>query len=544
MNRVKFHTINQIDADITTFILSCNRLNELDRTINSFISTNSRPDKLNDQKTKIVILDDSNEPGIFETLVERYGKFSDVICFPRNRGQWWALDFMVSYCDSDYIFYLEDDWEFIKSGYLTKSKQILDKHRDIGIVDISLRNFEWQGMDCYHRKLIDDEFYYKKPWRITNNHLCWQGWVGSPNLKRRDDLIMLGRVEKWHNEWNIDRRFHALGFKSIFLKDQYVTHLGDHCSRMADKRPNGGTVPIDYYPKEVLVNRTYPIHDYWNEDKEFSKKFEESKFKDNDVTLVTMLLNIDREKIDNRNFENHYLSGLSRLLDTRHPIIIFADAKHHSRIRDMRKDLPIELYHYTTHNLEIQNYFESIQKIISNEEWINQSPWMKSSIITSKYYIPLTLMKPRLLNSIMLNNIFLSSHFYWVDCGMMKSYNIPFTFGDMDMNRIHRDGLYMMKYPYSNYQEIHGYSKEGYEKICKNIPNYVCRATFFGGEKNQLIPFFNAFELYLQKSLNNGYIGTEESIFTIIAQNHPEIVTPYMLLTGDISHHLHYLRGK
>lgn len=152
-------------------------------------------------------------------------------------------------------------------------------------------------------------------------------------------------------------------------------------------------------------------------------------------------------------------------------------------------------------------------------------------------------MKTRLLNTVMLNNVFSSSHFYWIDSGMIKSYNVPFTFDIVDMNRIYRDGLYMMKYPYSNYEEIHGYNKRGYEKLCETIPAYVCRATFFGGENKYLIPFFNAYELYLQKSLENGYIGTEESIFTIIAENHPEIVAPYMLLNGDISHHLHYLRG-
>ena len=81
MSKVKFHTVDQPDSDTTTFVLSCNRLDVLDKTLQSFYATR-------DYVTKMVIVDDSAEPGVFETLVERYGKDCDVICFPRNRSQW------------------------------------------------------------------------------------------------------------------------------------------------------------------------------------------------------------------------------------------------------------------------------------------------------------------------------------------------------------------------------------------------------------------------------------------------------------------------
>jgi GT2 family glycosyltransferase len=148
MNKVKIHTTEQPNSDTTTFILSCNRLQVLDETIESFLKTR-------DYVTKIVIVDDSAEQGVFETLVEKYGNFSDVICFPSNRSQWWAMDFMVSWCDTEYIFYLEDDWKLLQSGYLNASKQILRKYRDIGTVDISWRTFENEGIDSYDKTLID-----------------------------------------------------------------------------------------------------------------------------------------------------------------------------------------------------------------------------------------------------------------------------------------------------------------------------------------------------------------------------------------------------
>jgi glycosyltransferase involved in cell wall biosynthesis len=260
MSRLRVHSVEQPESDITSFILSCDRLNLLEKTINSFLETSK-------EETKLVIVDDSANPEVFDKLVDRYGKKFDIICFPENRGQWWALDFMVSYCYTDYIFYVEDDWEFLLPGYLQKSKAILTRYRNIGNVDISRRTYEEYGHITYDDRLIDNEFNFKKHWRISDKHLFWVGWQGSPNLKRRDDLILLGRVEKWHNEWNIDRRFHALGLKSVFLKDKYVEHLGDNQSRMEGKRPTDETCPEHYFPFQLLENRIYPKFEYYHIEK-------------------------------------------------------------------------------------------------------------------------------------------------------------------------------------------------------------------------------------------------------------------------------------
>ena len=93
----------------------------------------------------------------------------------------------------------------IRPIHITGSPVLHQRAEEVRIFDQSLA------------ELVDDMFYWKKLWRISDLHLHWYGWVGSPNLKRRDDLIMLGRVEKWHNEWNIDRKFLGKGFKAVFL---------------------------------------------------------------------------------------------------------------------------------------------------------------------------------------------------------------------------------------------------------------------------------------------------------------------------------------
>jgi len=533
MAQLKIHTIDQPDSDTTTFVLSCNRLDVLSKTLQSFFDTQ-------DYVTKMVIVDDSAEPGIFEKLVEEYGNIADIICFPRNRSQWWAMDFMVSYCDSEYIFYLEDDWELLRPGYLNQSKAILQKYRDVGVIDTSWRTFEWQGIDSYHKGLVDDMFFWKKPWKITDNHLAWHSWVGSPNLRRRDDLIMLGRVEKWHNEWNIDRAFTALGFKGVFLNGEYSRHLGDHCSRMAGQRPDDSKIPYDFYPKEVLANRRAPMINYRELDWTYDYPA--------DVTLVTMVVDISR---GDRCFEEHYIKGLNHLLEVRNPLVVYANPKYHDYIIDRRKQLNkgtsrnrIECRALTLTDIEHRTPFKQIQDIITKDEWLNQADWIKGSALNNPYYIPLTLIKNHLLEQVANSNPLGSKRFYWIDSGMSRSFVVNEPIGTYNFLFLPKDKFFLTSYPYQTNSEIHGCNINTMTDITGDKPSYVCRATLFGGNKDQIAEFNDKYFQLIRLCLEKGTIGTEEAIFTMVEMMNPNLVNRYAMPNGDIKNYLNTIRNR
>lgn len=533
MNRVQTHTIEQPESDTTTFVLSCNRLDVLAKTLQSFFDTQ-------DYVTKMVIVDDSAVPGIFEKLVEEYGDICDVICFPKNRSQWWAMDFMVSWCDTEYIFYLEDDWELLKPGYLNQSKAILQKYREVGSVDISWRTFEWQGIDSYHKGLVDDMFYWKKPWKITDHHVAWHMWIGSPNLKRRDDLIMLGRVEKWHNEWNIDREFTALGFKGVYLNGEYSRHLGDDCSAMEGKRPDDSKIPYDYYPKEVLANRRAPYINY----REMDWLYEYPA----DVTLVTMAVDINR---GDRSFEEHYIKGLDYLLAVRNPLVVYADPKYHDYIVHRRKQLNIatsnnriEVRSLTLEDIEHRTPFTYVQDIIKSDAFINQADWIKDSALTNPYYIPLTFIKNELLQQVATSNPMGSKRFYWIDSGISRSFAISEPISTWNFLFLPKDKFFLTSYAYNADKEIHGYNINTMTSIIGKRPEYVCRATLFGGSKEQILEFNKYYYEYLIQSVDQSVIGTEEAIFTIVEMKHPELVNRYAMPNGDIKNYLNTIRNR
>lgn len=535
MSKIQIHTIAQPLSDVTTFVISCNRLDLLEQTLESFYRTN-------DYLTKMVILDDSGDIGVFEKLVNKYGDRCDIICFPTNRGLWWALDFMTSYCETEYIFYLEDDWEFVNSGYIQESKKILEKYREIGIVDISQRTFEFQGIDSYDRTLVDDHFYWKKPWKITDYHAAWHIWCGSPNLKRRDDMLMLGKVEKWHTEHNIDRKFTSLGFRGVFTKNKYVEHIGDNRSKMVYKRQFENKIPYDYYPLEILKNRTKPKMDYYELDQIYEYP--------GDVTLVTCLLDLNR---NDRSFEEHYLSGIENLLSVRYPLVVFSSPEYHENLSSKRRDMNIAtsdnkiyLESLTLDTITNLPFYEAIQKIIRSSSWQEQSSWMKDSVIISDNYIPLTLYKLFMLKDICLKNPGNSKRFYWIDSGIVNSFHIQEPLTEFDFLKLPKNNkIFLGSFPYNinnTESEMHGYNLDKMSEYVGEKSDYVCRATIFGGTQEAILNLFNVYEKVISDSINIGCIGAEESIFTIIEKKYPDLFDRFAMPNGDIKNILNLLK--
>jgi hypothetical protein len=58
---------------------------------------------------------------------------------------------------------------------------------------------------------------------------------------------------------------------------------------------------------------------------------------------------------------------------------------------------------------------------------------------------------------------------------------------------------------------------------------YVCRGGLFGGHKDQIRDANSMYYALLQNSLNQGYMGTEESIFTLMSYIEPHLYKRYML---------------
>lgn len=531
MSKLKVHTTEQPNSDITAFILSCNRLHLLKRTVETFMATK-------EIKVKTVIVDDSGEEGVFEYLVKEYGDFSDIVCFPVNRGLFWAKDFMTSFCHTEYIFYIEEDWEFLKPGYLQKSKEILQKYREIGSIDISWRTFEEYGLKTYDENALEDgTFYYKTPLKISKDHLHWLLWMGSPNLKRREDLILLGRVEKYFNEWNVDRKFHSLGLKGIYLNDRYVTHIGDGQSLMVNKRTNEGATPETLFPEELKKNRSFPEFDYYEIDHIINQEGL-SYTKNYERVFITLLLDINREGTDGRNFNSHYIQGLENISNIPQPLVVFCEESLVSKVYSLRGNKPTSVVTIDISTMrQAFGQYSKIKEIVQDDTWRNQAEWMNGSIIQDPDYIQLTLFKLEALKICIQAELFNSEKYYWIDSGISNSFGLG-SITNYDLSKIPSDKVFITSFPYNVITEIHGYSKQGFMELLGTAPDKVLRASLFGGPTTHILPLIDEFENILRESVKNGFIGTEEALLTLVYYRRPDLFNLYTMVNGNIGNYL------
>jgi hypothetical protein len=307
---------------------------------------------------------------------------------------------------------------------------------------------------------------------------------------------------------------------------------------MAGQRPDDTKIPYDFYPKELMANRRAPLINY----REMDSIYEYPA----DVTLITMALDLNRH---DRNFEEHYIKGLDKLLSVRNPLVVYADKKYHDYIVKRRRELSIatsnnqvQVREIDLETLKNHRYYSRVQNIISTDQFKTQAQWIDGSVLVSPYYIPLTLIKNDYLQTIAGQNPFGSKRFYWIDAGFTNSFNVTEPIGTYDFLRISKDNFFLTSYKYNADTEIHGYDINKMTEMIGRRPEYVCRATLFGGTYNQIVNFNNKYFDYVEKSLANGVIGTEEAIFTIVEMKHPELVTRFAMNNGDIKNYLNVIR--
>ena len=180
----------------------------------------------------------------------------------------------------------------------------------------------------------------------------------------------------------------------------------------------------------------------------------------------------------------------------------------------------------------------------SSDLWIDQSGWIRGSALTNPYYIPLTLIKNKLLQDVAEQNPMGSKRFYWIDSGMSKSFGIVEPIKTWNFLFLPKDKFFLTSYPYQTNSEIHGCNINIMTNLIGSKPNYVCRATLFGGSKDQIIEFNKYYYDAITQLLDQGTIGTEEAVFTMVEMMNPNLVNRYAMPNGDIKNYLNTIRNR
>ena len=251
-------------------------------------------------------------------------------------------------------------------------------------------------------------------------------------------------------------------------------------------------------------------------------------------TIVTGLWDINRR---GKHFQENYLANFEKLLQIDCPMFIYVPASLKQFVLDRRS---LENTYIKIEELEdvkqlYQPFWDSTQQIRTNSEWVlstGENGWLKDSPQASlEWYNPIVQSKMFLLSDACIWNPFHTEYFYWVDAGITNT--VPSTHliehNVLDKLPEHTNPFLFLSYPYETTSEIHGFDIKGMNKYAASDVKYVCRGGLFGGETNIISSVNACYYSILDKTLNGGYMGTEESIFTIMSYIEPEKYRRYSL---------------
>jgi hypothetical protein len=219
---------------------------------------------------------------------------------------------------------------------------------------------------------------------------------------------------------------------------------------------------------------------------------------------------------------SHYLEKFNQLLDVEHNLIIFGDEELRDFVFKKRTEENTQFIHRKKEWFK-NEFYDAIQKIRTDPRWYNLSGWLKDSTQSKlEYYNPLVMSKVFLLHDAKIMDKFNSSHLFWVDAGITNTLSIGYLEKKILDKLLNIDKISFISFPYKAENEIHGFE---YKKLCEisNAKvNKVCRGGFFGGNKDEIGQFNSDYYHLLGSTLKDGYMGTEESIFTIMIYLHSD----------------------
>jgi hypothetical protein len=250
----------------------------------------------------------------------------------------------------------------------------------------------------------------------------------------------------------------------------------------------------------------------------------------NNLTIVTGLWDIGR---NGRPFD-HYLQHLDKFLDIDANLFLYVPKELEEIVwaKRSKENTYVKIYELEDIKNMYRPFWDKTQDIRVKPEWYNQASWLPQSPQASlEWYNPIVQSKMFLLNDVTIWNPFNTEYFIWLDAGITNTVYEKFFTENKVLDKIlpYLESFLFLSYPYDASNEIHGFDFNTMNRYAGEKVEYVCRGGLFGGKKD-IINYSNGlYYSLLEKSLSEGCMGTEESIFTLMSYIEPEKYRRYAL---------------
>jgi len=257
------------------------------------------------------------------------------------------------------------------------------------------------------------------------------------------------------------------------------------------------------------------------------------------ITLVTGIWDIGRGDLTegwSRSYQ-HYLDKFEQLLKVEENLIIFGDEELKSFVFERRSVNNTQFITRPLSWFTSSEFFPLIQKIRTNSDWYNQVGWLKESTQARlENYNPLVMSKMFLLHDAKIMDQFDSEYMFWIDGGLTNTVHPGYFTHDKVLNNLSK---YISKFsfvcfPYDAEREVHGFEYNKLNELAGAKVNKVARGGFFGGPKHTIGDMNGIYYGLLKTTLSEGYMGTEESIFSLMSYKHSDMVNYFEIESNGL----------
>ena len=255
------------------------------------------------------------------------------------------------------------------------------------------------------------------------------------------------------------------------------------------------------------------------------------------ITLVTGIWDIGRGELTegwSRSYQ-HYLDKFEQLLKVDENLIVFGDEELKEFVFKRRDTSNTQFIVRPLSWFTDSEFFPLIQKIRNDDTWRSRSGWLSESTQARlENYNPLVMSKVFLLHDAKIMDQFNSEYMFWIDGGLTNTVHPGYFTHDKVLDKLSK---YISKFsficfPYDAENEIHGFEYNKLNTIAGDKVTKVARGGFFGGPKHTISDINGIYYNLLMSTLNEGYMGTEESLFSIMCYKHADLIN-YFEIEGN-----------
>lgn len=328
-----------------------------------------------------------------------------------------------------------------------------------------------------------------------------------------------------------------------FLDGDFYDSIYDSLEKVYNKVSDGGYILFHDYDRIDLPGVRAAVEDFFSKRGETyniiklcdqlavikkNHKVEKLEIKHNELTIVTGLWDIGRP---GRSFD-HYLECFDKLLKVDQNMFIFVPKELEDFVwaRRQKYNTHVRLFELSDIKNMYSAFWDSTQNIRTQSEWLERASWLPASPQASlEWYNPIVMSKFSMLHDAAIFNPFNSKKMVWIDGGITNTVNygllIDQPFFDKLSQYLKPFLFISYHYPYQDegVKEIHGFEWNKLNELAGEKVEWVCRGGLFGGTIESIREINGHYWHLMKNTLDQGLMGTEESLFSILACVQPHI---------------------